>query len=51
MCTRSSATNFTTKSWLPSPVPEPSTWAMMVLGFLGLGFAGYRGAKTKAVAA
>jgi phospholipase/lecithinase/hemolysin len=36
---------------LPSPVPEPSTWAMMVLGFLGLGFAGYRGAKTKAVAA
>jgi cholinesterase len=36
---------------LPSPVPEPSTWAMMVLGFLGLGFAGYRSAKTKAVAA
>jgi hypothetical protein len=34
-----------------STVPEPSTWAMMVLGFLGLGFAGYRGAKTKAVAA
>jgi hypothetical protein len=23
-------------------VPEPSTWAMMVLGFAGLGFAGYR---------
>jgi len=22
--------------------PEPSTWAMMVLGFAGLGFAGYR---------
>jgi phospholipase/lecithinase/hemolysin len=36
---------------LPSPVPEPSTWAMMVLGFLGLGFAGYRSARTKAVAA
>jgi hypothetical protein len=23
-------------------VPEPSTWAMMVIGFAGLGFAGYR---------
>jgi hypothetical protein len=23
-------------------VPEPSTWAMMLLGFAGLGFAGYR---------
>ncbi|WP_145987150.1 MULTISPECIES: PEP-CTERM sorting domain-containing protein [Bradyrhizobium] len=23
-------------------VPEPSTWAMMILGFLGLGFLGYR---------
>jgi hypothetical protein len=24
-----------------TPVPEPSTWAMMLLGFAGLGFAGY----------
>jgi hypothetical protein len=23
-------------------IPEPSTWAMMLLGFTGLGFAGYR---------
>jgi hypothetical protein len=23
-------------------VPEPSTWAMMALGFAGLGFAGCR---------
>jgi PEP-CTERM motif len=28
-----------------SVVPEPSTWAMMLLGFAGLGFAGYRQAK------
>src|SRR5208337_1523567 len=26
----------------PPPVPEPSTWAMMLLGFAGLGFIGYR---------
>jgi hypothetical protein len=25
-----------------SPVPEPSTWAMLLLGFAGLGFAAYR---------
>jgi hypothetical protein len=30
--------------------PEPSTWALMLLGFAGLGFAGYRRAKA-AVAA
>jgi hypothetical protein len=24
-----------------SPVPEPATWAMMLAGFAGLGFAGY----------
>jgi hypothetical protein len=28
-------------------VPEPSTWAMMALGFAGLGFAGYRKAQRK----
>jgi fibro-slime domain-containing protein len=27
-------------------VPEPSTWAMMGLGFAALGFAGYRARKT-----
>ncbi len=26
-------------------VPEPSSWAMMLLGFAGLGFAGYRRAR------
>jgi hypothetical protein len=25
-----------------SAVPEPATWAMMVLGFLGVGFMAYR---------
>ena len=30
----------------PSPIPEPSTWAMMLLGFAGLGFAGYRKARS-----
>ena len=28
-----------------SSVPEPSTWAMMLIGFAGLGYAGYRRAK------
>jgi probable HAF family extracellular repeat protein len=28
--------------------PEPSTWAMLVAGFAGLGFVGYRGARTRA---
>ena len=28
-----------------SSVPEPSTWAMMLLGFAGLGYAGYRRAR------
>jgi hypothetical protein len=25
-----------------SAVPEPSTWAMMILGFVGVGFMAYR---------
>jgi hypothetical protein len=31
-------------------IPEPSTWAMMLLGFAGLGYAGYRNARKAAVA-
>jgi hypothetical protein len=32
-------------------VPEPSTWAMMLLGFAGLGFAGYRTSRKTVAAA
>jgi hypothetical protein len=32
-------------------VPEPSTWAMMLLGFVGLGSAGYRSTRRIATAA
>jgi hypothetical protein len=31
-------------------VPEPSTWAMMALGFAGLGFVGYRRARLRPAA-
>ena len=27
-------------------IPEPSTWAMMILGFAGVGFMAYRRRKT-----
>jgi hypothetical protein len=33
---------------ITAAVPEPSTWAMMILGFLGLGFATFRGKKASA---
>jgi hypothetical protein len=35
----------------PAPVPEPSTWAMMLLGFAGLGYAGYRRTRSSGVTA
>jgi PEP-CTERM motif-containing protein len=28
-----------------SAIPEPSTWAMLLIGFAGLGYAGYRSAR------
>jgi len=31
-------------------VPEPATWAMMILGFAGLGYAGFRSARRKPAA-
>ena len=33
---------------VPGPVPETATWTMMVLGFAGLGYAGYRQARQAA---
>ncbi len=35
----------------PSSVPEPSTWAMMLIGFGGLGFLAYRRQQRAAIAA
>jgi hypothetical protein len=34
-----------------SAVPEPSTWAMMILGFAGVGFLAYRRRQTAALGA
>jgi hypothetical protein len=34
--------SLTLDSPLSPAVPEPSTWAMMILGFLGIGFMAYR---------
>lgn len=33
---------------LTAAVPEPATWALMLLGFAGLGFMGYRGRRPNA---
>jgi PEP-CTERM motif len=33
--------------FLANPVPEPSTWAMMMAGFAGLGFLGYRASRER----
>jgi PEP-CTERM motif len=36
------ANGYDTQAQLTGSVPEPSTWAMMVLGFAGVGFMAYR---------
>ncbi len=42
--------NFTFDDQVPTPVPEPSTWAMMLIGFAGLGMAmRRRGASGRSV--
>jgi PEP-CTERM motif len=35
-------TNRTHGQFMAAAVPEPSTWAMMILGFCGVGFMAYR---------
>ncbi|HEY1781828.1 MAG TPA: PEP-CTERM sorting domain-containing protein [Roseiarcus sp.] len=45
------AADYTSEGGLTVSTPEPSTWAMMVMGFAGLGFAGYRKTRGAAVAA
>jgi hypothetical protein len=42
--------NFTLAQGLTSAVPEPSTWAMMILGFAGVGYMTYRRRRTAAIA-
>jgi hypothetical protein len=37
---------YTYKEAKEAPVPEPSTWAMVLLGFAGFGYAGYRRASS-----
>jgi hypothetical protein len=32
---------------LGTPVPEPSSWAMMLMGFAGLGYVGYQSRRTR----
>jgi hypothetical protein len=38
-----------TNSSVVEAVPEPATWVMMLMGFAGLGFAGYRKAKYRTI--
>jgi PEP-CTERM motif len=42
------APDYTSAGGLAFATPEPSTWAMMMLGFAGLGFAGYRTSRNAA---
>jgi hypothetical protein len=43
--------NITLGSSTPGGIPEPSTWAMMLAGFTGLGLVGLRRARAKAALA
>lgn len=43
--------NYDSANGLSLSTPEPSTWAMTILGFAGLGFAGYRTSRKAAVIA
>jgi PEP-CTERM motif len=45
------AKDTTSEGGLSLTAPEPSTWAMMIIGFAGLGFAGYRKSQKTVIAA
>jgi hypothetical protein len=45
------AGDYASAGGLSLTAPEPSTWAMMIIGFAGLGFAGYRKAREVAAIA
>ena len=47
---RTDTFNFNDTVNVTDPVPEPSTWAMMLIGFAGLGFAFRHSRKRRAVA-
>jgi hypothetical protein len=38
------------RGFLHAAVPEPSTWAMMLLGFAGVGFMAYRRSRKNTMA-
>ncbi len=42
---------FSAFSTVAVAVPEPSTWAMLLIGFGAIGYAGYRSAQKKTAAA
>ena len=46
-----SPTGFGVGTFTLTAVPEASTWAMMLIGFAGLGVAGYRASQKRAAAA
>jgi hypothetical protein len=51
-CWRAASAGFILSGDIVAPaVPEPSTWAMMILGFLGLGFMAYRRKNSMTLAA
>jgi hypothetical protein len=43
--------NFNLVQLATTGIPEPSTWAMMAIGFAGLGFVGYRKSQRMGAAA
>jgi len=50
-CTLASTSANVSGTFSAGAVPEPSTWAMMLLGFAGLGYAGYRASHKSAARA